>query len=149
MNTALITGANRGLGLELVKQYALKNWSVIACCRNPDSANALAQLEKSHSNITLHELDVTNESQILALEETFKGQAIDVLIHNAGVDGSSCDTMNNMGQKEWLAVLSANTVAPALITQALLENILASQHKTVVGITSILASIDDNRSGGR
>jgi NAD(P)-dependent dehydrogenase (short-subunit alcohol dehydrogenase family) len=149
MKTVFITGANRGLGLELATQYAQNEWSVIACCRDLSSASELAQLANTYRNITLHTLDVTDENQILALGQSFKGHPIDVLIHNAGVAGNQCETIGNMDQKGWLDVLSINTIAPALVTQTLLDNILASERKTIIGMTSILASIDDNRSGGR
>lgn len=149
MKTVFITGANRGLGLELATQYAQNDWCVIACCRDLNSASELTQLANVYRNISIHKLDVTDEKQILALGKHFKGQPIDVLIHNAGVGGNQCETLGNMDQKGWLDVLSINTIAPALVTQALLDNILASEHKTIIGMTSILASIDDNRSGGR
>lgn len=149
MKTVFITGANRGLGLELATQYAQNDWCVIACCRDLSSASELTQLANTYRNITLHTLDVTDENQILALSQTFSEQPIDVLIHNAGVGGNQCEALGNMGQKGWLEVLTINTVAPALITQALLNNLMSGEDKTIVGMTSILASIDDNRSGGR
>ncbi|EHU4841197.1 SDR family oxidoreductase [Vibrio parahaemolyticus] len=149
MKTVFITGANRGLGLELVKQYAQRGWRVIACCRDINTAQALSLLAQTYPTIDIHTLDVSNESHILALTEKFAGIAIDVLIHNAGVSGDECESLGNMGQKEWINVLNVNTIAPMLITQAFLNNILAGEYKTIIGMTSILASIDDNRSGGR
>lgn len=149
MKTVFITGANRGLGLELTRQYAERNWKVIAACRDIKAAEKLTILTKNHTNIHLHALDVSNESQILALQNEFKGQPIDLLIHNAGVSGEGCENLGEMNQTDWVEVLKINAIAPLLITQALLDNLLASQDKTIVGITSILASIDDNRSGGR
>ncbi|MCL1093698.1 SDR family oxidoreductase [Shewanella kaireitica] len=149
MKTVFITGANRGLGLELAKQYAQRNYKVIACCRDIDSAHELTLLEQQYSTIRPYALDVSNETDILALTEVFKAQPIDVLIHNAGVSGEGCDNLSNMDQQGWLDVLKVNTIAPMLITQALLNSILVGQDKTIIGMTSILASIDDNRSGGR
>ncbi|EGR1585343.1 SDR family oxidoreductase [Vibrio parahaemolyticus] len=149
MKTVFITGANRGLGLELVKQYAQRGWHVIACCRDINSAVELSLLSLAYPTIRIHTLDVSNEFHILALTEKFADTAIDVLIHNAGVSGDECESLGNMGQNEWINVLKVNTIAPMLITQALLNSILASEDKTIIGMTSILASIDDNRSGGR
>ncbi|MEZ8886220.1 SDR family oxidoreductase [Vibrio sp. 10N.222.54.F6] len=149
MKTVFITGANRGLGLELAKQYAQRHYKVIACCRDIDSAHELTLLAQQYSTIRPYALDVSHETDILALTEVFKEQPIDVLIHNAGVSGEGCDNLGNMDQQRWLEVLKVNTIAPMLITQALLNNILAGQDKTIIGMTSILASIDDNRSGGR
>ncbi|MEZ9313429.1 SDR family oxidoreductase [Vibrio sp. 10N.222.51.C8] len=149
MKTVFITGANRGLGLELAKQYAQRHYKVIACCRDIDSAHELTLLAQQYSTIRPYALDVSHETDILALTEVFKEQPIDVLIHNAGVSGDECESLGNMGQKEWINVLKVNTIAPMLITQALLNNILAGEDRTIIGMTSILASIDDNRSGGR
>ncbi|RBW44950.1 SDR family oxidoreductase [Psychromonas sp. B3M02] len=149
MATIFITGANRGLGLEFVKQYAQQGHHVIACTRHFTQATELSQLATLHSNIQLHELNVMDEEQISELTTVFKNQPIDVLIHNAGVGGFQCEALGGMDQKGWLEVLTVNTVSPMLITQALLANILASKAKTIIGLTSILASIDDNNSGGR
>jgi len=149
MATVFITGANRGLGLEFVKQYAQQGHNVIACSRNFSQATELSQLATLHTNIQLHELNVMDENQITELTTVFKNQPIDVLIHNAGVGGFQCEKLGGMDQKGWIEVLTVNTVSPMLITQALLANILASKAKTIIGLTSILASIDDNSSGGR
>lgn len=149
MKTVFITGANRGLGLELVKQYAQRGWYVIACCRDINTALELSLLAQTYPKIRIHTLDVSNESHIIALTEKFADTTIDVLIHNAGVGGDECESLGNMGQMDWIDVLKVNTIAPMLITQALLNNILAGEDKTIIGMTSILASIDDNRSGGR
>lgn len=99
MKTVFITGANRGLGLELVKQYAQRGWRVIACCRDINTAQALCLLVQTYPTICIHPLDVSNESHILALTEKFAGIAIDVLIHNAGVSGDECESLGNMGAK--------------------------------------------------
>ena len=149
MKTIFITGANRGLGLQFAKQYAQQGELVIACARDLSQATALTELAKLHNNIQLHQLDVMNEAQITNLTAHFNNQPIDILIHNAGVGGEQCETLTGMSQKSWLDVLAVNTVAPMLITQALLNNIMASKEKKIIGLTSILASIGDNRSGGR
>lgn len=149
MATIFITGANRGLGLEFVKQYAQQGDHVIACARHLSQAIALSELAQQYSKIQLHELNVMDESQITQLSAVFKNQPIDVLIHNAGVGGFQCENLGSMDQKGWLEVLTVNTISPMLITQALLANILAGKGKTIIGLTSILASIDDNHSGGR
>lgn len=149
MKTIFISGANRGLGLQFAKQYAQQGDHVIACARDLSQAIALTQLAKRHNNIHLHQLDVMNETQIINLTAHFKNEPIDILIHNAGVGGEQCETLTAMNQKSWLDVFAVNTVAPMLITQALLKNIMAGKEKKIVGLTSILASISDNRSGGR
>lgn len=122
MFTVLITGANRGLGLEFVQQYLAKGWNVLAACRAP-------------------------EQDINQLGKQLKDRPIDHLILNAGVLGEDCATLGEMTQSKWLEVLNINTVAPALLIQALRENVAGSKLKTIVGISSRVASIGDNSSG--
>ncbi|MBY5991377.1 SDR family oxidoreductase [Ferrimonas balearica] len=148
MNTVLITGANRGLGLEFVRQYAKRGWQVLACCRAPEQAEALQALANDLGGIEPMALDVTDESAINSLAASLKGRAIDHLILNAGVLGERCATLGEMTQAEWLSVLNINTVAPALLIQALSDNVAASEHKTIVGLSTRVASIADNGSGG-
>ncbi|MDV5170118.1 SDR family oxidoreductase [Photobacterium rosenbergii] len=147
MSTVLITGSNRGLGLEFVRQYTDKGWQVLAACRSPERAIELSELAKQHPSIELLTLDVTKESDIHALAQQLNGRAIDHLVLNAGVLGDDCATLGEMTQSKWLGVLTINTVAPALLIQALRENVAASQHKTIIGISTRVASIGDNTSG--
>lgn len=147
MSTVLITGANRGLGLEFVRQYANKGWYVLAACRAPESANALNELAKNNDNIEPLTLDVTKESDINGLADSLNGNPIDHLILNAGVLGDDCAKLGEMTQTKWLEVLTINTVAPALLIQALQDNVAASELKTIVGISTRVASLGDNSSG--
>ena len=81
----LVTGASRGLGLEMVRQFVNDGWRIYACCRNPDGAHALAELAAgSDGAITLHTLDVSEPEQIEALADEFRGTPIDMLVNNAG-----------------------------------------------------------------
>lgn len=147
MPTVLITGANRGLGLEFTRQYSAKGWNVLAACRTPESATELSQLCESHPHISLVSLDVTSEADINSLNSRINNQAIDHLVLNAGVLGDDCATLGEMTQSRWLEVLNVNTVAPALLIQALRDNVASSELKTIIGISSRVASLSDNSSG--
>lgn len=146
MFTVLITGANRGLGLEFTRQYLAKGWRVFATCRSPESATELNTLS-SNKRLEVMPLDVTDEQAIIQLKTNLAGKALDHLILNSGVLGEDCATLGEMTQAKWLEVLNVNTVAPALIIQALSDSVSASEHKTIVGISSRVASIGDNGSG--
>ena len=82
MPRVLVTGANRGIGLEFARQYAADGWQVVACCRQPDKAEALKKIK---GEVTIEALDVTDDQQIARLAARLKGQPIDLLINNAGV----------------------------------------------------------------
>jgi NAD(P)-dependent dehydrogenase (short-subunit alcohol dehydrogenase family) len=149
MSTVLITGANRGLGLEFCRQYALDNWTVIACCRDLTQATALAELAKQHANIQLETLDVADFSQIDALADTLSSSAIDVLINNAGVFGD--DREHRFGQldyKTWSHTLLINSQAPVKMAEAFLNHIKRSDKKLLVTVSSLMGSMTDNQSGG-
>lgn len=90
MKTMLITGANRGIGLEFCKQYAVDGWRVLACSRRPEDSEALNTLAASHrEQIIVHALDVGNHAQIEKLAQSLSGEAIDLLINNAGIYNTS------------------------------------------------------------
>ena len=149
MKTVLITGANRGLGLEFARQYALANWKVIAACRQPDSASELKNLAKQYPQIQMEALDVVDFAQIDALSARLGGEAIDVLINNAGVYGDSAGKgFGNLDYQAWQQTLTVNTIAPVKVTEAFLSQLEQGSDKLVVVISSLMGSITDNGSGG-
>ena len=87
MPTILITGANRGLGLEFARQYAEDGWTVIACCREPANADELQALAAANDAVTVEQLDVTDFAQIEVLGAKYTGVPIDILLNNAGIIG--------------------------------------------------------------
>lgn len=148
--TVLITGSNRGLGLEFARQYAEKQWNVIATCRDPDTAAELKQLQARHSNIAIERLDVADAAQIAALAAKYKGRAIDVLLNNAGILGEPAQQKFGANDYEqFREVLLVNTYAPIEMAEHFVENVAASRQKKIVTITSGLGSMEiTRRSGG-
>lgn len=148
-NTVLITGANRGLGLEMVRQYAAAGWAVLACCREPDSALPLREMAKRYPQIEVHRLDVSDFDQIDFLSRELAGRSIDIIINNAGVYGDNEDSaFGQMDYLSWQAVLRVNTLAPVKIAEAFLSQVASSSHKLIVVMTSLMGSIADNKGGG-
>ncbi|MBS1212268.1 MAG: csgA protein [Proteobacteria bacterium] len=148
MKTVLVTGANRGIGLEFCRQYAEAGWKVLACCRSPDHADELAGLAAKFATVTVHALDVANFAQIDALSRHLRDEPIDVLICNAGVYGDrDAQGFGALDYERWRETLTINTLAPVKLTEALMPQIARSDMKLVVAITSLMGSIADNSSG--
>ncbi|WP_340122923.1 SDR family oxidoreductase [Methylobacter svalbardensis] len=149
MATVLITGANRGLGLEFCRQYAADGWNVIACSRNPDDAFDLNNLASRHPDIQLEQLDVSEFEQIDALSQKLSDRCIDVLINNAGIYGDmQSGGFGQLDYQAWIKSLVVNTQAPVKMAEAFLPQIKRSDKKLVVAISSLMGSIADNTGGG-
>ena len=146
--TILITGANRGIGLELATQFAADDWQVIACCRKPAAAQALQALEARHAGVETHALEVTDYAQMNALSAALAKRPIDVLLSNAGIYGPRGVPFGEVDAAEWRQVLEVNTIAPLMLAQAFVEQVAASERKLIAVISSKMGSIDDNGSGG-
>ncbi|MGB2833959.1 MAG: SDR family oxidoreductase [Methylotenera sp.] len=141
--TVLITGANRGIGLEFCKQYASDGWQVLACCRHPQSATMLQALAAKHSHVKVLALEVGDFEQIEALALTLEDNAIDVLINNAGVYPQ---TDSNAG--DWAEAFKINSMAPLKMAQAFTPHVAKSTLKKIATLSSKMGSLDDNTSGG-
>lgn len=149
MSTVLVTGANRGLGLEFCRQYAALGWKVLACCRKPAAATELIELARIFPAISIHTLDVRNFADIDALSRSLAPEPIDILLSNAGVYGDSSQTrFGSIDYQRWLDTLVINTQAPVRLAEAFLPQIARSQRKLIVAITSLMGSMGDNKSGG-
>lgn len=148
MPTVLITGANRGLGLEFCRQYADKDWNVIACCRNPEQASELKKLGQRFSSIQIETLDVADFNQIDSLSKKLSDTSIDVLINNAGVYGDHSNGFGKLDYQAWLNTLIINTQAPVKMAEAFLPQIQRGNNKLIVNISSLMGSVSDNDSGG-
>lgn len=145
MPTCLITGANRGLGLEFVKQYAADGWKVIATCRNPETAVELSSVD---GHVHTHALDVTDFARVEALGKALGGEAIDVLIRNAGVYGPRVVKHDSVDYAAWAEVLRANAMAPLKMSAVFEPHVARSKLRRIVAVTSLMGSMTDNTSGG-
>ena len=156
MSTVLVTGANRGIGYEHVRQYAQKNWNVIACARQPEHSKELAELKKQYSNsFSTEELDVTNHDQIDELAKKYNNTAIDILINNAGTGGPEgmpaamdYQKIDNMDYQIWRDILEVNLLAPFKVATSFHKQISISDKKTLIMMSSDLGSVSQNTFGG-
>ena len=148
MSTILITGANRGIGLEFCRQYAQQGWNVLACCRQPEQAVELNQLANSMS-IEVYKIDVTNIKGIDELANKLNKQTIDLVIANAGVYGDSSGYgLGNLNYENWIKTLETNVLGAVKVIEALLPNLRLSSEPRIAVLSSQMGSIDDNGSGG-
>jgi len=149
MSSTLITGANRGLGLEFARQYLNDGWQVYATCRDPEAASELRHLaDASGDRLEILALDVTDLATIKAAAAELDRQAIDLLINNAGVGGARGQTIGNIDYDAWAKVLDVNTMGPLRVSEAFVDHLARSERKLIVTLTSGMGSIADNTSGG-
>ena len=149
MAVYLVTGTNRGIGLEFVGQLLARGEQVIATCRDVDKAADLMKLDERHTNLEVLELDVTKADSLTNLPKRLADHTIDVFINNAGVYGPRDANFGNVNGDDWGQTLHINAVAPILLTQLLLPLLSASKLKKLVYITSKMGSVEDNSGGGQ
>ncbi|HHQ15108.1 MAG TPA: SDR family oxidoreductase [Chromatiales bacterium] len=141
--TVLITGSNRGLGLEFARQYAARGWKVIATCRKPDKADQLKALAKEHpQTLVIERLDVADFDQVDALAKKYAERPVDVLLNNAGITGGMENQIfGQMDFDVFQMVLRVNTIAPLKISEAFYNNVRASRDKKIIVVSSSQGSI--------
>nr|MBS0021768.1 SDR family oxidoreductase [Gammaproteobacteria bacterium] len=140
--TVLITGANRGIGLEFARQYSEAGWTVIGTARHPETA---AELDQFAAKVM--QLDVTDPSSVDRLAQDLTETAIDLLINNAGIQPLMW-TLAELDFDAYEQALAVNTVGPVRVTHALLPHLRAGKLRRIVNITTNLSSIADNKDGG-
>ena len=155
MSILLVTGANRGLGLELVRQYAADGWRIHAGCRDPKAAVELADIAgRSEGRVSSHALDVSDFASIEALAAKLKGEPLDVVINNAGVYApavaqrdSGGQTLGDMDYEFWQLALRVNTLAPFKMAQTFRGHLAKSEQRKLVTISSAMGSIGLTEEG--
>ena len=138
MTTIMITGASRGLGLEFARQFYNEGCRVIATCRNPKDANAL----NSIGDIDVHALDVTDDKNVATLADKLRGENIDILINNAGVIGQR-DGFGKLDYDIWAETMDTNVFGPMRVAEAFRDNVMNSEKKQMIFITSRMGSITE------
>lgn len=151
MQRIFITGANRGIGLELARQTLLRGDRIFAATRQPENAIDLQELKAAHGDqLTIIKLEVTEQAEIdAAVEQVSKEvDGLDVLINNAGILPPS-QQPGNLEADVLLNTLRVNAVAPVMVTQALLALLRQGSDTRIVNVTSQLGSLALKKSGGR
>src|SRR6202795_1571633 len=141
MSRVLITGANRGLGLEFARQYSADGWDVIATARNPKQSEELQRLAKT-KDVSLQALDVASADSVKHLAEALNGSPIDLLILNSAIftrDGNKFGELNFPG---WRESFETNVLGAVRVAEALIENVAASERKQIAAISTGMGSIE-------
>lgn len=144
MKRVVISGANRGLGLEFVRQYAANDWHVLAGCRRPDEANDLHQVK---GKVTLFEMDVSREEGLHRMVEEIADDSLDLLINNAGQYGGN-QTWDGVDYAEWGRLMQINCFSALRVTRAAFPALSRSSQPMIANISSKMGSMEDNSSGG-
>jgi len=137
MTRVLITGASRGIGAELARQYAADGDEVIACVRDPDAAPGIEDVRDS---VSVVRMDTGDPGSIAAAAETIGEGPVDILINNAGAVGGMRQSVDDLDLEEWHRSLDINTIGPLLIARAFKANLAASGDGKLMNVTSQLAA---------
>ena len=141
MSTVLVTGANRGLGLEFVRQYAADEWEVLATARQPEKSEELKKLAGAKKNVRILGLEIVSDESVDALVDNLDGKAIDVLILNSGVYPREGQNIGQIDYEGWREAFETNVLGTMRVIEALLENVSASERKQIAAISTSMASL--------
>lgn len=143
MPSVLITGANRGIGLELARQYAAGGWTVLATCRDPGAAT---ELKAVAGDVAVHRLDVDEAVSVSALAGVLDGQPVEVLFNNAGINHRA-PSIGDIDYDAWAGTMATNVFGPIRVAWAFRDNVLASEAKVMAFVSSRMGSIAANAGG--
>jgi NAD(P)-dependent dehydrogenase (short-subunit alcohol dehydrogenase family) len=135
--TVLITGASRGIGLEFARQFAARDWRVVATARDPDASADLAVLAASDADVTVERLDVTDHGGVDALAAKYRGKPIDVLLLNAALGPDAGSAMSPLAKLDVGAgrrSFETNAIGPLKMAQAFMDNVAASQRRQIIAM---------------
>jgi NAD(P)-dependent dehydrogenase (short-subunit alcohol dehydrogenase family) len=145
----LITGASRGIGLEMVRYGMDQGWHVLACCRHPFQAEKLLSMAQlANGRVSVHLADMSELATLQALAYELRHEAIDMLINNAGVYGSDKNQFGQVDVHDWLETFKVNSIAPLKMSELFIEQLSMGQSKIIACLSSKMGSMEDNTSGG-
>ncbi|WP_067224489.1 SDR family oxidoreductase [Stappia indica] len=147
-STLVLTGANRGIGLELARRFlAAGGWRIHAGCRDPENADALAELARTHPDrLTVHPLEVTDAASVSAFAQALGDTPVDLLLNNAGMLNPH-QTLDDLDFDAWERELQVNTLAPMRMALALRPQLRRAANPRIVTISSQMGSLARPRSG--
>ena len=148
MKTVLITGANRGIGLEHARRFADRGARVFATARKPDEADDLAALAKRNPKIEVLSYDASDNGAPAALKDRIGAEPLDLMFANAGAMGTRRQSFGDVDTEALLNLIRVNALAPLKLAEALADNVAKSDRKIMAFQTSLMGSIADNGSGG-
>jgi len=147
--TWLVTGASRGIGLEMVKELLTQGHQVIAACRNPDGARDLWEIQSDYKNrFRYFKLDVSSADSVAEFGAALKNETIDVLVNNAGILKGAGESLEGLDFDSVAKSIQVNTIGPIRVTQILMPCLKRAKSPKVINVTSLMGSISDNGSGG-
>ena len=144
--TVFITGSNRNIGLEFVKQFSENNWNVIATARNPEEAKELQTIAAEQDNVVIEQLDVTDHEQIESLAEKYTDQPIDILLSNAALTPRYKSAFKKIKGVDFDIARSSfeiNVLGPLKLIQSFMPNVEKSQGKKIIALSSKVGSFSE------
>lgn len=144
--TVFITGSNRNIGLEFVKQFSENNWNVIATARNPEEAKELQTIAAEQDNVVIEQLDVTDHEQIESLAEKYRDQPIDILLSNAALTPRYKSAFKKIKGVDFDIARSSfeiNVLGPLKLIQSFMPNVEKSQGKKIIALSSKVGSFGE------